>query len=185
MEVHPELINSIDLSVDEVHQELVNLQKDKAGGPNCVPAYLPQIVADFLAAPLSKLFQLSFSTGSLPRDWVTAILVYKKSDSHLSSNYRPISLTSIVIKVMEKIIHHQLVKALESHNLISNYQHGFHGCRSTVSLLLTAIHDWAACLERCHSVHCIFLDLATGPPTGGGGGGGGGTGAFGPGPHEY
>ena len=74
MEVHPELINSIDLSVDEVHQELVNLQKDKAGGPNCVPAYLPQIVADFLAASLSKLFQLSFSTRSLPRDWVTAIL---------------------------------------------------------------------------------------------------------------
>ena len=81
---------------------------------------------------------------------------------------------------MEKIIHHQLVKALESHNLISNYQHGFHGRRSTVSLLLTAIHDWAACLERCHSVHCIFLDLATGPPTGWGGGGGLGHLALGP-----
>ena len=43
---------------------------------------------------------------------------------------------------------------LESHNLISTYKHGFH---STVSLLLTAIHDWEACLERRH---CIFLDLA-------------------------
>ena len=80
----------------------------------------------------------------------------KKGDNHLSSNYRPISLTSIV---MERIIHCQLVKALESHNLINNYQHGFRGRHSTVSLLLTAIHDWAACLERRHSVHCIFLDL--------------------------
>ena len=160
--VHPELINSIDFSVDEVHQELVNLQKHKACGPECVPAYFLQIGADFLAAPLSKLFQLSLSTGSLLRDWVTAniVPVYKKGDSHLSSNYHPISLTSIVIKVMERIIHRQLVKALESHNLISNYQHGFRGHRSTVSLLLTAIHDWAACLERHHSVYCIFLDLA-------------------------
>ena len=54
----------------------------------------------------------------------------------------------------------QLVTALESRNLISNYQHGFRYRRSTTSLLLTAIHDWAACLERRHSVHCIFLDLA-------------------------
>ena len=58
---------------------------------------------------------------------------------------------------MERIIHCQLVSALESHNLINNYQHGFRGRRSTVSLLLTAIHDWAASLERRH---CIFLDLA-------------------------
>ena len=142
--------------------DLVNLQKDKACGPDCVPAYLLKIGADFLAAPLSKLFQLSLSTGSLPTDWVTAniVPVYKKGDSHLSSNYRPISLTSLVIKVMERIIHRQIVKALESHNLISNYQHGFRCHRSTISLLLTAIHDWAACLERRHSVHCIFLDLA-------------------------
>jgi len=60
---------------------------------------------------------------------------------------------------MEKIIHRQLVKALESHSHIGNYQHGFRACQSTVSLLLTAIYDWAACLERCHSIHCIFLDL--------------------------
>ena len=64
-------------------------------GPDCVPAYLLQIGADFLAAPLSKLFQISLSSGILPRDWVTAniVPVYKKGDSHLSSNYRPISLT--------------------------------------------------------------------------------------------
>ena len=52
-----------------------------------------------------------------------------------------------MIKVMERIIHHQLVKASESHNRISNYHHGFHARRSTVSLPLMVIHDWAAYLE--------------------------------------
>ena len=53
------------------------------------------------------------------------------------------------------------MKALESNHLISNYHwHGFQHQYSAVTLLLTAIHDWAACLERYHSIHCIFLDLA-------------------------
>ena len=45
-------------------------------------------------------------TGKLPQDWVTAnvVPVFKKGDPRLSSNYRPISLTSIIVKVMERII---------------------------------------------------------------------------------
>ena len=61
---------------------------------------------------------------------------------------------------MERIIHRQLLKALETNHLISNYQHGFCHRRSTVTLLLTAVHDWATCLEKRYSIHCIFLDLA-------------------------
>ena len=48
--------------------------------------------------------------------------VHKKGDKHLASNYRPISLTSTIIKVMERIIHQQLVAALEQHNLLDNCQ---------------------------------------------------------------
>ena len=99
LEYHPDLINTIDFSVEEVHGELLNLQGGKACGPDHVSAHLLQKGADFLAPPLTKLFQLSFSTGILPSDWVTAnvVPVHKKGDKHLSSNYRPISLTSIVV----------------------------------------------------------------------------------------
>ena len=99
MEYHPDLIDTIDFSVEEVHGELLNLQGGKACGPDHVSAHLLQKGADFLAPTLTKLFQLSFSTGILPSDWVTAnvVPVHKKGDKHLSSNYRPISLTSIVV----------------------------------------------------------------------------------------
>jgi len=118
--------------------------------------------ADLLAPPLTKLFQLSLSTGILPRDGVTAniVPVHKKGDRHLSLNYRPISLISVVVKVMERIIHLQLMKSLESNHLISNYQHGFRHKRCIVTLLLTTVHDWASCLEKHHSIHCILHDLA-------------------------
>ena len=61
---------------------------------------------------------------------------------------------------MERIIHRQLVFALEGHNLLDDCQFGFRCKRSIVSLLLQAVHDWAESLDRHNSTHCIFLNLA-------------------------
>ena len=93
-----------------------------------------------------------------PKDWTLAnvVPVYKKGDRHFAGNYRPISLTSIVVKVMERIICKQLTAALEQSARLSNTQFGFRANRSMVSLLLSAIHDWSLCLELRSSVHCIF-----------------------------
>ena len=118
---YPKLIDTIKFTPENVYEELVNLQRDKACGPDSIPAYLLKVGADFICLPLSRIFQLSMDTGSLPRDWITAniVPVHKKGDKHLPSNYRPISLTSIVVKVMERIIYRQLTVALESNKLIS------------------------------------------------------------------
>ena len=61
---------------------------------------------------------------------------------------------------MERIICKQLAAALEQSAHLSNAQFGFRANRSTVSLLLSAVHDWSLCLELCNSVHCVFLDFA-------------------------
>ena len=59
---------------------------------------------------------------------------------------------------MEKIICKQLTTVLEQSNRLSDAQFVFHAKRSTVSLLLSAVHDWSISLELCNSVHCVFLD---------------------------
>ena len=56
---------------------------------------------------------------------------------------------------MERIIHHQLVCALESKHLISDSQHDFRHKCSAVTLLLSAINDWVFCLEGRNSVRCV------------------------------
>ena len=80
---------------------------------------------------------MSLDSGTLPSDWTSAniVPVFKHNDRHQQSNYRPISLTSLVVKVMEKIVHSQIVAALESCKLISSFQFGFHCKHSTVDLL--------------------------------------------------
>ena len=109
---------------------------------------------------LARLFQQSLSTGKLPLDWISVniVLIHKKGEKHLASNYSPISLTSVVIKIMERIIHHQLVTILKQHNLINDCQFGFWHKYSTVSLLLEAVNDWAKTLENCNRAHtpCVF-----------------------------
>ena len=120
------LVDSIQFTPESVFEELSTLQRDKACGSDHLPAQLLKVAAEFISLPLFHLFQLSLSSGTLPRDLVTAnnVPVHKKGDEHLPSNYRP-SLTSIVVKVIERIIHRQLVRALESKHLTSDSQHGF------------------------------------------------------------
>ena len=80
-------------------------------------------------------------------DWVCAnvVPVFKRNgyDRHVPGNYRPISLTSIVVKTvtMECIIHSNLTSVLESHDLISVHQFGFRKHHSTTHLLLEAVCD--------------------------------------------
>jgi len=102
------------------------------------------------------------SSGKLPQDWITAniVPVFKKGDPRLSSNYRPISLTSIIIKVVERIVRFRIGSALSNNCRLSDCQHGFQPNHSTISSLLTVIHKWALSLEHRSTTHCIFLDYA-------------------------
>ena len=156
------IISSVDFSPTIVCDYLHTLDVSKACGPDLIPAFLLKCCAEVISSPLSYLFNRSMNTGTLPRDWVCAnvVPIFKRDDRHISSNYRPISLTSIVVKTMERIIHSKLTTVLESHNLISTHQFGFRRNHSTTHLLLEAVHDWAKVLECRDSCHCLYLDFA-------------------------
>jgi len=96
------------------------------------------------------------------KDWTSAnvVPVHEKGNRRFVTNYRPISLTSIVVKIMERIICRKLTEALEKSNCLNDTQFGFRSHRSTVSLLLSTVHDWSLSLELRNSVHCVFLDFA-------------------------
>ena len=155
------IISEIEFSASIVFEYLSNLDVTKACGPDLLPAFLLKHCAEAISAPLAYLFNRSMSTGTLPHDWVSAniVPVFKRGDKHNPGNYRPISLTSVVIKTMERIIHSQLVLILQQNNLLQNHQYGFRRSHSTTHLLLEATHDWALSLEARGSSHCLFLDF--------------------------
>ena len=76
------------------------------------------------------------------------------------ANYRPISLTSVVCKVMEKIILDSLLDFLRLHGLLSGHQHGFLARRSTCSQLLECLNDWTLAADRYKKTDIIYIDFA-------------------------
>ena len=158
------VITSVDFLLDDVYQELLQLNVSKACGPDLIPPLLLKRATEHICVPLSKLFNQSMSSGKLLQDWVTAnvVPIHKRSDKRLPSNYRPISLTSIIVKVMERIVRCQMVDILNQHNRLCDTQHGFrsHCFTTSSSLLLTVVHDWALSLEHRSTTHFVFLDFA-------------------------
>ena len=82
--------------------------------------------------------------GMVPQEWKKALVtpIHKKGNKKLASNYRPVSLTSITCKMMEKIMYSFIIDHIYANNYFSNFQHGFMKGRSTTSQLLEIMDHW-------------------------------------------
>jgi hypothetical protein len=112
-----------------------------------------------LCLPLSMLFKESFIKPVLPisRKTSAAVPVFKKGDSTLYSNYRPISFTRISCKVMKSMIRDVMTEYMYAYNLICPSQHGFMKSHTTGTQLLECTNDWSEEIENgnCIDVCCI------------------------------
>jgi len=118
-------------------------------------------LASSLAFPLSLLYTTSFKAGDLPDIWKMANIVpiFKKGQTCDPSNYRPISLTCVLCKIMESIIKDSVIKYLLVNRLITKQQHGFLAKHSTCSQLLESVNDWSIALNVRNSVDVVYIDF--------------------------
>ena len=98
----------------------------------------------------------------MPDDWKKAniVPVFKKGDKQLPENYRPISLTSISSKLLEHIIHTNIMIHLDTNNLLSPFQHGFRKERNCETQLITTARDFADTLNKKGQTDAILLDFS-------------------------
>ena len=111
-----------------------------SAGPDRFPAILLKKCSDLLSEPLFLLWQKSLSNGKVPSVLKTANIIPihkgKGASRTDAKNYRPIALTSHLIKIFEKVIRKYFVVFMESNNLFNPSQHGFRSGRSCLSQLL-------------------------------------------------
>jgi hypothetical protein len=111
---------------------------------------------------LWRIFNESLTTGTAPKQWMDAIItpLFKKGDKSKKCNYRPVSLTCIICKVMEKLIKKAITSHLMVHNIITETQHGFRKDKSCLSNLLDFFEEIYDCLDKGNSVDILYLDFA-------------------------
>ena len=107
------------------------------------------------------IFNSSFVTGVFPDGWrvviITALL--KKGDKKSASNYRPVSLTTILCKLMEKLIRKRIVDHMDKFGLFSNRQFGFMGGRSTSLQLLKVLEKLTKVIDDGGILHAVYMDF--------------------------
>ena len=145
-----------------VRRYLKGLDVSKATGPDGIPARVLKQCAAELSQPLSQLFSLCFQHGTQPSLWKTAnvVPIHKKRSRTAVQNYRPVSLLSVLSKVMEKVVNRRIMTYLEKENLLSKHQFGFRTGLGTADLLTSLNHQWLSCINTGGAVRVLAVDIA-------------------------
>ncbi len=100
------------IEISEILKYLKELKTTTSPGPDNIHPRILRELAEELCGPLTKLFNLSLHNAEIPCDWRTAIVtpIFKKKDRSDPTNYRPVSLTPVLCKVLEKCIRDKIVK---------------------------------------------------------------------------
>ena len=155
-------ITDLSVTVDCVKKLLEKINHNKSVGPDDLHPMLLKELSCCLSEPVAILFNLTLKFGSIPDDWKTGniIPIYKKGSRKIAENYRPISLTSVLCKIMEKIVRTHLMKHLIDNKLLSPKQFGFISGRSTTTQLLYFIDICIDLISEGFVVDAIYFDFA-------------------------
>ena len=155
-------LDNITISSDDIKYAIQNLNSKTSKTPDDIPSIFIKKVGPSLIDMLRQLFQESLNTGTLPKQWQTALVtpIHKKGSKEDVLNYRPVSLTSAICRLLETIIKVHILEHLYKNNLISTSQHGFLPGRSTTTQLLLSLNTIMKNFENKENTDIIFTDFS-------------------------
>ncbi len=156
-----QLFDFYPVTVSEVNKALKSLDSRKQSGPDKLDPHFLKLAADFIAPPLTYLFNLSLSTNEIPSIWKTAYVqpLFKGGDPTVLNNYRPISKLSILSKVLESLVNDQLKEFLSSKNALSEFQSGFRKKHSTSTAIIKVLNDLMVSLDNKNHSAALFIEF--------------------------
>ena len=145
----------------EVYNIVKRINAAKSPGLKNINGMVIKEAFKTLTTPLTYMFNLSIQQGTFPDSWKVAsvIPIPKGGDPEKVSNLRPISLLPQPGKVMEKLIHNQLIHYLEDKKLLSQYQHGFRKNRSTIGAIYQLLERININMDRSVPTLVTFIDF--------------------------
>jgi len=155
-------LDNIQIGTQDVEKLLIKLKPEKSPGPDQIHPRVLKECSKVLTLPLYLIFRKSMAEGRLPSSWKDANVtpIYKKGKRKEANNYRPVSLTSIVCKMMERLIRDSIMTHMDNNRLLVDNQYGFRNKRSTTLQLLSVIDHWTEIMDEGNSLDVLYLDFS-------------------------
>ena len=144
-----------------IEKLLKSLNPHKAADPDQFKPIVLQTLHAELAPILQVIFQKWLDSGKLPyiRKEANVSPIFKKGDKSDPANYRPISLTCVLCKVLEHIVASNLTKHLANSNILFELQHGFREKRSCDTQLVMLVDEISKNMQLGKQTDMILLDF--------------------------
>ena len=144
-----------------VAKKIKAMKENKSPGVDGIPPKLLMETVEQISIPLARVFNLSLKEGVVPFEWKEANIIplFKKGSRNKSENYRPVSLTSVICKLLERLIKDHMVDFLVKHKLLNSSQHGFLKARSCLTNMLCFLEEITKWIDVGSQVDIIYLDF--------------------------
>ena len=138
-----------------------NMKENKSPGVDGISPKILKETVEQISTPLAHVFNMSLQEGSVPLEWKEANIIplFKKGSRNKSVNYRPVSLRSVICKLLEAIIRDHMMDFLFKHKLINPSQHGFLKARSCLTNVLCFFQEITEWVDEGSPVDVIYLDF--------------------------
>ena len=155
-------LNDINFNEDDIVASIDELRINSAAGLFGYPAILLKKCKYTLAKPLYIFWRRCLDVGRVPALLKRAIItpIHKGKSRSNAANYRPVALTSHLIKTFEKVVRKNIVQYMDKYDLFNESNHGFREARSCLSQLLEHYDDILNLLEQGVNVDVVYLDFA-------------------------
>ena len=156
-----ERLGQLVVTPEVVANKINNMKENKSPGVDGIAPKILKETVEQICTPLAHVFNMSLQEGIVPLEWKEAnsIPLFKKCSRNKSVNYRPVSLTSVICKVLETIIRDHMMDFLIKHKLINPSQHVFIKARSCLTNLLCFFEEITKLVDEGSPVDVIYLDF--------------------------
>ena len=156
-----ERLGQLVVTPEVVASKINNMKENKSPGVDGISPKILKETVEQISTPLAHVFNMSLQEGIVPIEWKEANIIplFKKGSRNKSVNYRPVSLTSEICKLLETIMRGHMMGFLVKHKLINPSQHGFLKARSCLTNLLCFFEEITKWVDEGSPVDVIYLDF--------------------------
>ncbi len=150
-----------DITEDFVLKQLLNLKDGKAVSMDGIPPKLLHLGAPALATPLTRILNISLSSGIMPDEWKTSrvVPIHKKGSLQSREHFSAISIQSILSSILDRYIHIAFYDYLKHFNFLHLAQSGLRYLFSCETALLKILNKWTKAVDDDKMVGVLLRDF--------------------------